>query len=192
MCQCTIYFSFESIFAGHAYRKCDVNGSWVFVDRWNKTWTNYSECLRFLQPSDEEGKVSNSVKYTLCKKKINESLPASLVQIQMSAGATERWKQDEPQKWNGFACGGHKYLSFLTCSSQVLRVCVVALHEVCNFGKGRQREKTTFWWYITRPQVVSLRWERPLSPGNEGQSAECCSLLMQRGPGIIWQSSVLI
>lgn len=45
-------------FTGHAYRKCDVNGSWVFVDRWNKTWTNYSECLRFLQPSDEEGRVS--------------------------------------------------------------------------------------------------------------------------------------
>ncbi|KAK2906285.1 hypothetical protein Q8A73_010228 [Channa argus] len=41
---------------GHAYRQCDVNGSWVFVDRWNKTWTNYSECLRFLQPSDEEGR----------------------------------------------------------------------------------------------------------------------------------------
>uniref|UniRef100_A0A3P8SKD1 Parathyroid hormone 2 receptor a n=1 Tax=Amphiprion percula TaxID=161767 RepID=A0A3P8SKD1_AMPPE len=40
---------------GHAYRKCDVNGSWVFVDQWNKTWTNYSECLHFLQPfSDEE------------------------------------------------------------------------------------------------------------------------------------------
>uniref|UniRef100_A0A3B4ZM45 Parathyroid hormone 2 receptor a n=1 Tax=Stegastes partitus TaxID=144197 RepID=A0A3B4ZM45_9TELE len=35
---------------GHAYRKCDVNGSWVFVDQWNKTWTNYSECLHFLQP----------------------------------------------------------------------------------------------------------------------------------------------
>uniref|UniRef100_A0A3Q2NX91 Parathyroid hormone 2 receptor a n=1 Tax=Fundulus heteroclitus TaxID=8078 RepID=A0A3Q2NX91_FUNHE len=40
---------------GHAYRKCEVNGSWVFVEQWNKTWTNYSECLRFLQPlSDEE------------------------------------------------------------------------------------------------------------------------------------------
>uniref|UniRef100_A0A087X4T1 Parathyroid hormone 2 receptor a n=1 Tax=Poecilia formosa TaxID=48698 RepID=A0A087X4T1_POEFO len=40
---------------GHAYRRCDVNGSWVFVEQWNKTWTNYSECLRFLQPlSDEE------------------------------------------------------------------------------------------------------------------------------------------
>uniref|UniRef100_A0A673B1F2 Parathyroid hormone 2 receptor a n=1 Tax=Sphaeramia orbicularis TaxID=375764 RepID=A0A673B1F2_9TELE len=39
---------------GHAYRKCDVNGSWVFVDHWNKTWSNYSECLRFLHPTDEE------------------------------------------------------------------------------------------------------------------------------------------
>uniref|UniRef100_A0AAX7TGI4 Parathyroid hormone 2 receptor a n=1 Tax=Astatotilapia calliptera TaxID=8154 RepID=A0AAX7TGI4_ASTCA len=42
---------------GHAYRKCDINGSWVFVEQWNKTWTNYSECLRFLQPfSDEDGR----------------------------------------------------------------------------------------------------------------------------------------
>uniref|UniRef100_A0A8C8DU63 Parathyroid hormone 2 receptor n=1 Tax=Oryzias sinensis TaxID=183150 RepID=A0A8C8DU63_9TELE len=42
---------------GHAYRKCDVNGSWVFVEQWNKTWTNYSECLSFLQPfKDEEAR----------------------------------------------------------------------------------------------------------------------------------------
>uniref|UniRef100_A0A3Q4HFC9 Parathyroid hormone 2 receptor a n=2 Tax=Neolamprologus brichardi TaxID=32507 RepID=A0A3Q4HFC9_NEOBR len=42
---------------GHAYRKCDINGSWVFMEHWNKTWTNYSECLRFLQPfSDEDGR----------------------------------------------------------------------------------------------------------------------------------------
>uniref|UniRef100_A0A4W6GAQ9 Parathyroid hormone 2 receptor a n=1 Tax=Lates calcarifer TaxID=8187 RepID=A0A4W6GAQ9_LATCA len=43
---------------GHAYRQCEVNGSWVFVDYWNKTWTNYSECLSFLQPSDEEERVN--------------------------------------------------------------------------------------------------------------------------------------
>eukprot|EP00064_Thunnus_orientalis_P024827 superscaffoldBa00011282_g25137 len=42
--------------SGYAYRKCDGNGSWVFVELWNKTWTNYSECLRFLQPTDEEGR----------------------------------------------------------------------------------------------------------------------------------------
>ncbi|TNN72132.1 Parathyroid hormone 2 receptor [Liparis tanakae] len=41
---------------GHAYRKCDVNGSWVFVDHWNKTWTNYSECVRFLHPTNEDGR----------------------------------------------------------------------------------------------------------------------------------------
>lgn len=52
----------KHVFTGHAYRKCDGNGSWVFVERWNKTWTNYSECLRFLQPSDEEGRVSIAVK----------------------------------------------------------------------------------------------------------------------------------
>ncbi|MED6258891.1 Parathyroid hormone 2 receptor, partial [Ataeniobius toweri] len=46
-----------SVFTGHAYRKCDTNGSWVFVEQWNKTWTNYSECLRFLQPlSDDEAR----------------------------------------------------------------------------------------------------------------------------------------
>uniref|UniRef100_A0A672G6U5 Parathyroid hormone 2 receptor a n=1 Tax=Salarias fasciatus TaxID=181472 RepID=A0A672G6U5_SALFA len=42
---------------GHAYRKCDVNGSWVFVEHWNKTWVNYSECVSFLQPlGNEEGR----------------------------------------------------------------------------------------------------------------------------------------
>ncbi|KAM6945331.1 parathyroid hormone 2 receptor-like [Aplochiton taeniatus] len=41
---------------GHAYRKCDTNGSWVLVEGLNRTWTNYSECLRFLQPGHEEQK----------------------------------------------------------------------------------------------------------------------------------------
>ncbi|KAG5852850.1 hypothetical protein ANANG_G00066910, partial [Anguilla anguilla] len=40
---------------GHAYRKCDINGSWVFVESLNRTWTNYSDCLRFLQPNNHEG-----------------------------------------------------------------------------------------------------------------------------------------
>uniref|UniRef100_A0A8C6P7R1 Parathyroid hormone 2 receptor a n=1 Tax=Nothobranchius furzeri TaxID=105023 RepID=A0A8C6P7R1_NOTFU len=54
--KCQSYIS-KLIFAGHAYRKCDANGSWVFVENWNKTWTNYSECLRFLQPfTDEEAR----------------------------------------------------------------------------------------------------------------------------------------
>ncbi|XP_036396897.1 parathyroid hormone 2 receptor-like isoform X1 [Megalops cyprinoides] len=39
---------------GHAYRKCDVNGSWVYMENLNRTWANYSDCLRFLHP-DQEG-----------------------------------------------------------------------------------------------------------------------------------------
>uniref|UniRef100_A0A8C5HGB2 Parathyroid hormone 2 receptor n=1 Tax=Gouania willdenowi TaxID=441366 RepID=A0A8C5HGB2_GOUWI len=40
---------------GHAYRKCDVNGSWMFVEQWNKTWNNYSECviISFLCPQQD-------------------------------------------------------------------------------------------------------------------------------------------
>uniref|UniRef100_A0AAY4CKS1 Parathyroid hormone 2 receptor n=1 Tax=Denticeps clupeoides TaxID=299321 RepID=A0AAY4CKS1_9TELE len=41
---------------GHAYRKCDNNGSWLSVENLNRTWSNYSECLRFLQPGHELGK----------------------------------------------------------------------------------------------------------------------------------------
>ncbi|XP_030643393.1 parathyroid hormone 2 receptor [Chanos chanos] len=41
---------------GHAYRKCDVNGSWVFVESLNRTWANYSECIRYLQPDIQGGK----------------------------------------------------------------------------------------------------------------------------------------
>ncbi|MEQ2269242.1 Parathyroid hormone 2 receptor, partial [Xenotaenia resolanae] len=58
---------------GHAYRKCDANGSWVFVEQWNKTWTNYSECLRFLQPlSDDEARVSIVIQHTYCMKQKNQ------------------------------------------------------------------------------------------------------------------------
>ncbi|CAL8240508.1 unnamed protein product [Merluccius merluccius] len=39
---------------GSAYRKCDVDGSWLAVD--NRTWVNYTECLHFLQPRSETGK----------------------------------------------------------------------------------------------------------------------------------------
>ena len=47
------------IFPGHAYRKCDFNGSWVSVEGLNRTWSNYSDCLRFLQPGHEEEKVNH-------------------------------------------------------------------------------------------------------------------------------------
>lgn len=57
-CKC-----FKYVFTGFAYRKCDANGSWVFVEQLNRTWANYSECLRFLQPSDEEERVSEAGKH---------------------------------------------------------------------------------------------------------------------------------
>ncbi|XP_047670603.1 parathyroid hormone/parathyroid hormone-related peptide receptor-like [Tachysurus fulvidraco] len=41
---------------GHAYRKCDVNGSWKLTAA-NKTWANYSECAKFLSPNDYEKEV---------------------------------------------------------------------------------------------------------------------------------------
>ncbi|XP_071211593.1 parathyroid hormone 2 receptor-like isoform X1 [Salvelinus alpinus] len=43
---------------GHTSRKCDINGSWVFVESLNRTWPNYSECLGpgFMKPSNERGK----------------------------------------------------------------------------------------------------------------------------------------
>ncbi|RXM34146.1 1-phosphatidylinositol 3-phosphate 5-kinase [Acipenser ruthenus] len=37
---------------GYAYRKCDVNGSWEFVEN-NLTWPNYSDCAKFLHPGLE-------------------------------------------------------------------------------------------------------------------------------------------
>uniref|UniRef100_W5MT80 Parathyroid hormone/parathyroid hormone-related peptide receptor n=1 Tax=Lepisosteus oculatus TaxID=7918 RepID=W5MT80_LEPOC len=33
---------------GHAYRRCDLNGSWELAQTNNKTWANYSECAKFL------------------------------------------------------------------------------------------------------------------------------------------------
>ncbi|KTF71278.1 hypothetical protein cypCar_00047711, partial [Cyprinus carpio] len=39
---------------GFVYRQCDLNGSWVSVE--NRTWVNYSDCLRFLAPGIEKGK----------------------------------------------------------------------------------------------------------------------------------------
>ncbi|KAM8788115.1 parathyroid hormone 2 receptor [Rhynchonycteris naso] len=35
---------------GVALRHCNPNGTWDFMDSLNKTWANYSDCLRFLQP----------------------------------------------------------------------------------------------------------------------------------------------
>ncbi|KAF4116926.1 parathyroid hormone/parathyroid hormone-related peptide receptor [Onychostoma macrolepis] len=33
---------------GHAYRRCDTNGTWELASNNNKTWANYSECAKYL------------------------------------------------------------------------------------------------------------------------------------------------
>ncbi|KAJ1069283.1 hypothetical protein K5549_014233 [Capra hircus] len=42
---------------GHAYRRCDRNGSWELVPGHNRTWANYSECLKFLTNETREREV---------------------------------------------------------------------------------------------------------------------------------------
>lgn len=32
-----------------AFRHCNSNGTWAYVLSLNRTWSNYSECLHFLQ-----------------------------------------------------------------------------------------------------------------------------------------------
>ncbi|XP_060113033.1 parathyroid hormone 2 receptor [Heteronotia binoei] len=41
---------------GMAFRHCSSNGTWVFVQSLNRTWSNYSECLSFLQAEIHSGK----------------------------------------------------------------------------------------------------------------------------------------
>ncbi|XP_023556536.1 parathyroid hormone/parathyroid hormone-related peptide receptor isoform X3 [Octodon degus] len=42
---------------GHAYRRCDRNGSWEVVPGHNRTWANYTECLKFLTNETREREV---------------------------------------------------------------------------------------------------------------------------------------
>ncbi|XP_072597102.1 parathyroid hormone 2 receptor [Vulpes vulpes] len=41
---------------GVAFRHCNPNGTWDFMYSLNKTWANYSDCLRFLQQDISIGK----------------------------------------------------------------------------------------------------------------------------------------
>ncbi|XP_062971943.1 parathyroid hormone 2 receptor [Elgaria multicarinata webbii] len=41
---------------GMAFRNCSLNGTWIYVQSLNRTWSNYSECLRFLQAEISPGK----------------------------------------------------------------------------------------------------------------------------------------
>ncbi|XP_004704052.1 parathyroid hormone/parathyroid hormone-related peptide receptor isoform X1 [Echinops telfairi] len=42
---------------GHAYRRCDRNGSWELVPGHNRTWANYSECFNFLTNETRDREV---------------------------------------------------------------------------------------------------------------------------------------
>uniref|UniRef100_A0A8C1GZK0 Parathyroid hormone 2 receptor b n=1 Tax=Cyprinus carpio TaxID=7962 RepID=A0A8C1GZK0_CYPCA len=48
---------------GFAYRHCDLNGSWVSVE--NRTWVNYSDCLRFLRDFFERLHIMYTVGYAV-------------------------------------------------------------------------------------------------------------------------------
>uniref|UniRef100_A0A8B9K2C6 Parathyroid hormone 2 receptor a n=1 Tax=Astyanax mexicanus TaxID=7994 RepID=A0A8B9K2C6_ASTMX len=39
--------------AGHAYRRCDSNSSWLLGESLNKTWANYTECIKSPGPNRE-------------------------------------------------------------------------------------------------------------------------------------------
>ncbi|XP_069841414.1 parathyroid hormone 2 receptor isoform X2 [Dendropsophus ebraccatus] len=41
---------------GMVYRKCNINGTWDFVQNSNRSFSNYSECIRFLEPEMSHGK----------------------------------------------------------------------------------------------------------------------------------------
>ncbi|XP_077175019.1 parathyroid hormone 2 receptor isoform X1 [Paroedura picta] len=41
---------------GMAFRHCTSNGTWVFMQNLNRTWSNYSECLSFLHAEIHSGK----------------------------------------------------------------------------------------------------------------------------------------
>ncbi|KAJ1099047.1 hypothetical protein NDU88_004151, partial [Pleurodeles waltl] len=42
---------------GHAYRRCDMNGSWDVATGHNRTWANYNECTKFLTNETREREV---------------------------------------------------------------------------------------------------------------------------------------
>ncbi|KAK4826646.1 hypothetical protein QYF61_010574 [Mycteria americana] len=46
---------------GHAYRRCDLNGSWELVPGNNRTWANYSECAKFLTNETRERMASSVI-----------------------------------------------------------------------------------------------------------------------------------
>ena len=62
-------------FIGVAFRHCNPNGTWDFMHSLNKTWSNYSDCLRFLQPDINIGKVMVFLYLWVPKGKQNDYQP---------------------------------------------------------------------------------------------------------------------
>ncbi|KAH0621688.1 hypothetical protein JD844_023264, partial [Phrynosoma platyrhinos] len=52
---CPLYI-YDFNHKGTAFRHCSSNGSWAYVPSLNRTWSNYSECLHFLQTENSPGK----------------------------------------------------------------------------------------------------------------------------------------
>uniref|UniRef100_A0A8C5S845 Uncharacterized protein n=1 Tax=Laticauda laticaudata TaxID=8630 RepID=A0A8C5S845_LATLA len=40
--------------SGHAYRSCNDDGNWQLVPNTNKTWANYTECVLFFAPEQQD------------------------------------------------------------------------------------------------------------------------------------------
>ncbi|XP_007501888.1 parathyroid hormone 2 receptor isoform X2 [Monodelphis domestica] len=54
--QCELNITAQLQEGGVAFRHCNPNGTWDFMDSLNKTWANYSECLSYLQPESSTRK----------------------------------------------------------------------------------------------------------------------------------------
>uniref|UniRef100_A0A8B9JI31 Parathyroid hormone 1 receptor n=1 Tax=Astyanax mexicanus TaxID=7994 RepID=A0A8B9JI31_ASTMX len=58
---CVFFSVCVCVCLGHAYRRCDLNGSWELATSNNKTWANYSECAKFLHYNHQN---QERVRYT--------------------------------------------------------------------------------------------------------------------------------
>lgn len=53
-------------FKGYAYRRCESNSSWVLGEGLNKTWANYTECIKSPGPNSERVSDWSTMFYFYC------------------------------------------------------------------------------------------------------------------------------
>lgn len=53
-------------FTGYAYRKCESNSLWVLGEGLNKTWANYTECIKSPGPNRERVSYCQIIFYFYC------------------------------------------------------------------------------------------------------------------------------